>query len=243
MSPLQMSSLRSAIMSPRIIAATMACVLAVAAHQARAVTLGGSAALTTDYVWRGTSQSNEDPAVQAGFKASGAGGFYAQAWASSVDFAASNDADTEVDLIVGWAGNLSDTWAIDVNATHYRYPSTSVDLDWTELNATLTWHGNYWLQVAHSNDALAGGEAGTYALAGARFPLSDTFRLEAAAGHYWLDPDSGYDDYAHVQFGAAWAFKAPFELRVTVHDTDSTAERVFGDWAGSRVEAALQASF
>ncbi len=235
MSALHTSSPRSAI--------AMAFALLVPAHEARAVTFSGNAALTTDYVWRGTSQSDGDPTVQAGVRISGDSGVYGQIWGSGVDFAAANDADTELDLIVGWSGNLSETLAIDVNATHYRYPSTTVDLDWTELNATLTWRDHYWVQVAHSNDALAGGEVGTYALVGARFPLSDTFRFEVAAGHYWLDPASGYDDYAHAQIGAVWAFKAPFEMRVTLHDTDSAAERVFGDGGGSRVEAALQASF
>lgn len=203
----------------------------------------GNAALTTDYVWRGTSQSNENPAVQAGFKFATGSGLYLQAWGSSVEFTPDSDASTEIDLVAGWAGTLSDTLALDVNLTHYLYPSTTVDLDWTEAIATLTWREGYWLQVGHSNDALASEASGTYAQIGARLPVNDQLRFEAAAGHYWLDTDGGYDDYAHLQVGAVWAFASPFELRVTLHDTDATAERVFGDWAGQRVEAALQASF
>lgn len=214
-----------------------------AAGAAHAVDFSGGAAITTDYVWRGTSQSNEDPAVQASFKVAGDTGFYAQAWGSSVEFAPDTRASTEVDLVAGWSGALSDTLAFDVNLTHYLYPSTTVDLDWTEAIATLTWREHYWVQVGHSNDALATGTSGTYATLGARLPVTDTFRFEAAAGHYRLARNSGYEDYAHLQVGAVWAFAAPFELRLTAHETDSAAERGFGALAGSRIEAALQASF
>jgi hypothetical protein len=52
------------------------------------------------------------------------------------------------------------------------------------------------------------------------------------------------DGYTHGSVSAVWAFHAPFELRVTAHGTDSNAKRIFGeDFAGSRIEAALQASF
>lgn len=218
-------------------------VLTLAAAPAAAADFTGTAALTSDYVWRGTSQSNEDPAVQAGFKVAGDSGFYAQAWGSSVEFAPETRASSEVDLVVGWSGALNDALALDVNLTRYWYPSAAVDLDWTEAIATLTLHDDYWLQVGHSNDALASDARGTYAQVGARFPVTETFRIEAAAGHYWLDTAGGYDDYAHAQLGGVWAFSSPFELRLTVHDTDSSAGRVFGPWAGSRVEAAIQASF
>lgn len=210
---------------------------------AHALEISGNAALTSDYVWRGTSQSNEDPAVQAGFKVAHASGVYAQVWGSSVEFASQTRASSEFDLIAGWSGDLSDALALDVNLTRYVYPSTTVDLDWTEANATLTWGARSWLQVGHSRNALASGSPGTYAQLGARWPVTDAVRIEAAAGRYWLARDSGYDDYAHAQLGAVWAVSAPFELRLTLHDTDAAAARGFPGLAGTRVEAALQASF
>ena len=41
-------------------------------------------ALTTDYVWRGTSQADNGPAIQGGFDLT-AGGFYGGVWGSNVD--------------------------------------------------------------------------------------------------------------------------------------------------------------
>lgn len=212
------------------------------AAQVRAAGLNGNAALTSDYVWRGSTQSQGDFAVQAGAKLSGASGWYGSLWASNVEFAPDVHASSELDLVTGWSGALSDDWALDVNLTHYRYPSTTVDLNWTELNATTTWKRNYWLQVAHSTGALGTQEAGTYAQLGVKLPLGETVRLEAAAGRYWLDDALG-DSYSHGQLSGVWAFRAPFELRLTAHGTDSAARRLFPDMAGSRVEAALQASF
>lgn len=209
---------------------------------AYAATVGGSAALTTDYVWRGTTQTQGDPAVQAGFKASADNGLYGAVWGSNVEFAPETRASSELDVTLGWSGNVAEDWALDVNLTHYRYPSTTVDLNWTEAIGTLTWKQNYWAQLGYSTEALATDEAGIYAQVGAKLPLNEQVRLEAAAGYYWLD-DAYDDSYAHAQLGAVWAFKAPFELRVTAHATDSSARDLFPGLAGSRVEAALQAAF
>ncbi len=219
-----------------------ACLLLAVASSASAATLSGSGALTTDYVWRGTTQTQGDPAVQAGFRAAAENGLYGSIWGLNVEFAPETKASSELDFTVGWSGNVAEDWALDVNLTHYRYPSTTVDLNWTEAIGTLTWKQNYWAQLGYSTEALATDEACAYAQLGAKFPLNEQVRLEAAAGYYWLD-DAYDDSYAHAQLGAVWAFKAPFELRVTAHATDSSAKTLFPDLAGSRVEAALQASF
>lgn len=219
-----------------------ACLLLAVASSASAATLSGSGALTTDYVWRGTTQTQGDPAVQAGFRAAAENGLYGSIWGSNVELAPETKASSELDFTVGWSGNLAQDWALDVNLTHYRYPSATVDLNWTEAIGTLTWKQNYWAQLGYSTEALATDEACAYAQLGAKFPLNEQVRLEAAAGYYWLD-DAYDDSYAHAQLGAVWAFKAPFELRVTAHATDSSAKTLFPDLAGSRVEAALQASF
>lgn len=213
--------------------------------QAKAADVGGNAAITTDYVWRGSTQTSGDPAVQAGFKIAGENGLYASAWGSNVRFAPGSDANAEFDFTVGWGKALNDDWALDVNVLRYQYPSTAVDLNWTELNATATYKGNYWASVGHSNEALGYDASGTYALVGAKFPINEAFRVEAAVAHYFLDDGVvARDGYTHGSVGAVWAFKAPFELRVTAHATDSDAKAIFGDaYAGARIEAALQASF
>ena len=237
------SSVSRRLVPARVVSSSLAAGLLLAASaSASAATFSGSGAIATDYVWRGTTQTQGDPAVQAGFKATAGNGIYGSVWGSNVEFAPETKASSELDIIVGWSGNVADDWALDVNLTHYRYPSATVDLDWTEAIGTVTWKQNYWAQLGYSTEALATDEAGAYAQLGAKFPLSEQVRLEAAAGYYWLD-DAYDDSYAHAQLGAVWAFKAPFELRLTAHATDSSAKTLFPGLAGSRVEAALQASF
>ncbi|MDH5821677.1 TorF family putative porin [Luteimonas sp. RD2P54] len=208
----------------------------------QASSLGGSAGLTTDYVWRGTSQTQGDPAVQAGASIASDSGLYASAWGSNVEFPGSG-ASTEFDVAVGWSGAIAGDWAMDVNVLHYRYPSTEVDLDWTELNGRLTYAGRYWAAFGWSPEALGAEGDGLYSQAGVRWPVGETLALELAAGRYALY-DAYDDSYWHGQASAIWTFKVPFELRVTAHATDSSAERLFGESAaGNRIEAALQASF
>jgi len=210
--------------------------------EARAAGPSGSLALTSDYVWRGTSQTQEAPAVQAGLKFAADTGAYASAWGSNVEFAPGTGASSEFDIAVGY-GRTAGDWAFDVNVLRYVYPGTEGDLDWTELNGSLTWRDRYWLAAGWSPEALGSGENGTYLQAGARFPVGDAVRVEAAVGHYLLDDVYG-DRYTHAQLGAVWTVRAPLELRVTAHATDSSAERLFGrELAGHRIEAAVQASF
>jgi uncharacterized protein (TIGR02001 family) len=240
---MSLSVFRSREASTPLVAACAGAALMLVAASASAATLSGNATLTSDYVWRGTTQTQGDPAVQAGFKLAGDSGFYGSIWGSNVEFAPQTHASSELDFTVGWAGNLTNDLALDVNVLRYQYPATTVDLNWTELNGTLTWKGNYWLQVGYSPGALGSDDSGVYTQIGARFPINDKFRVEAAAGYYYLD--NVYDDsYLHGQLSAVWTVEAPLELRLTAHATDSNAEDIFGkDFAGDRIEAAVQAYF
>lgn len=204
--------------------------------------LSGSAALTSDYVWRGSSQTREDPAVQVGLKYAHRSGLYASVWGSNVKFKPDNGAGSEFDLVLGWAGKLAPDWALDAYLLRYQYPSATSTLNWNELNLALTWRDHYWLAVGHSTNAMASRTTGTYALLGARYPVNDQWRMEATLARYFL-ASSYADSYTHGALSVVWAFQAPFEARLTLHATDAAAKRLFPGMAGTRAEFALQASF
>ncbi|TGV64690.1 hypothetical protein EN803_33645, partial [Mesorhizobium sp. M2D.F.Ca.ET.160.01.1.1] len=88
------------------VVAALAGLLGIGSAQAQ-VQASGSAALTSDYVWRGSSQSEGDPAVQAGAKIAIASGWYASVWGSTVSFKPDNGARSEFDLVAGWSGALA----------------------------------------------------------------------------------------------------------------------------------------
>lgn len=204
--------------------------------------LTGNLALTSDYVWRGSSQTREDPAVQAGVKYAHDTGLYASLWGSNVKFVPDAGTDAEMDLALGWSGALAAGWALDVYWLRYQYPSADIDTDWNEVNASIIWRDHHWIAIGHSTHALASAFAGTYAQLGMRHLFNDQWRAEAAFARYFLDPDHA-DSYNHGSLGVVWIFHAPLEARLTWHDTDSAAEKLFPDMAGSRAEFALQASF
>ncbi|MDY0331738.1 MAG: TorF family putative porin [Thiomonas sp.] len=202
----------------------------------------GSVALTSDYVWRGSSQTREKPAIQGSFKYAHESGLYASVWGSNVKFKPDNGASSEFDIALGWSGKVAQDWALDVYYLRYQYPGSDVNLNWNEVNAAVTWRDNYWVAVGHSTNAMASKTTGTYALVGARYPINDTWRVEGTLARYFLDSTYA-KSYTHGSIGVVWAFKAPFEARLTLHGTDSATKQLFPGMAGSRAEFALQASF
>lgn len=94
-------------------------------------TFSANVALTTDYVFRGFSQTAEGPAVQGGFDAT-CGLFYAGVWASSLDFSGATDPNaavaTSVDASIemDWYAGIKPvtgkvTW--DLGVIYYTYPN------------------------------------------------------------------------------------------------------------------------
>ncbi|VWX47031.1 TorF family putative porin [Novosphingobium sp. 9U] len=86
------------------------------------ITVTGNVALTSDYRFRGVSQSGGDIAVQGGITISHSSGFYIATWASSLDV---GDAygSTEVDLFGGWTGEVSPGLTLDAGLLYYAYPN------------------------------------------------------------------------------------------------------------------------
>lgn len=209
---------------------------------AQAADLSGSAALTTDYVWRGTTQTDGGPAVQAGFKLASDSGVYGSIWGSNVNFPAAPDAWTELDLTLGWSRAIGQRWAVDVNVLRYAYPGTHGS-DWNEVNAIATFRGNLWLGIGHSTNALALRHPGTYAQVGGTHAFGQHFRREGGFAHYALRRGA-VDGYSHVWASGVWKLRGATELRATLHGTGEQADTLFrGDSAGRRVEFALQTSF
>lgn len=80
----------------------------------------GNVALTTDYIFRGITQTDGGPAISGGFDVE-AEGFYVGVWGSSVDF--SDDTTMELDLYGGYAfSGAGFDW--DIGVIYYAYPDS-----------------------------------------------------------------------------------------------------------------------
>lgn len=202
----------------------------------------GTATLTSDYVWRGSSQTLEKPAVQGSMKYSQKNGLYASVWGSNVKYETDLEAGSEFDLAAGWSGVLDKDWTLDVYLLRYVYPGSNFDLDWTEVNTNLIWQQNYWIGIGHSTNAMATENKGTYFSTGVKYPIWQNLRLEGALAHYRINTNAG-NGYTYGMVSAIWGFAAPFEARLTWHSTDNQAKQLFPGLAGSRAEFALQTTF
>lgn len=105
-------------------------------------TLNATASLTTNYVWRGVSQTQNRPAAQASITYSHPWGVYAGIWGSNVDFpdTRGKTATSEFDVYGGWKNTFSqlDDLGVDVGLLRYNYPNTH-GIDWTEYYAGLNY--------------------------------------------------------------------------------------------------------
>lgn len=90
---------------------------------APAAGLYGSTTLTTDYFWRGVSQTRDKLAFQGGIGYAFDSGPYLGAWASNVDFPVpgGHRSATEVDYNLGTTAPLAGDWNLDFGAMRYTY--------------------------------------------------------------------------------------------------------------------------
>jgi len=91
--------------------------------------VSANVSFTTDYIWRGMTQS-DGPAVQGGFDYEADSGFYASFWGSNVNF--NNGNGQELDYYAGYGFSLGDV-GVDVGYITYDYPDSDPDLKFEEI--------------------------------------------------------------------------------------------------------------
>mgnify|MGYP000459948296 CR=1 FL=1 len=103
-----------------LVASILGAVSTMASTSAMAVEgLSANAAVTSNYYWRGTTQTADESAVSGGIDYSDESGFYAGAWLSNVNFG--GNAAAELDLYFGYSGEMEGI-AYDVGYVYFNYP-------------------------------------------------------------------------------------------------------------------------
>lgn len=105
-------------------------------------TTTASVALTSDYLFRGVSQTSKNAAVQGSMAFNHASGAYLSFWASSIASAAGGQ---ELDSLLGYSGKAGDL-GYDVGVMRYNYPganaaSNGFDPDYNEVYASISGWG------------------------------------------------------------------------------------------------------
>jgi uncharacterized protein (TIGR02001 family) len=184
-------------------------------------TITANVALTSDYVFRGISLSDNGPAIQGGADYESEQ-FYAGVWASSLT------EDMEIDVYAGFTPSTGPIdW--DVGIIGYFYPGADDDgaeFDYAEVKVgashdfteQFTAGAAAFLAPENYGDT---GEA-VYLEINAAYEINDAFAINGAYGNQSVEEPAGpgtEDDYNTWNVGGTWATHG-FEVDLRYHDTD-----------------------
>lgn len=156
--------------------------------------------LTTDYLYRGISQTGHKPAIQGGFDFAHSSGFYAGVWGSSIswlsDAGAASNAGLELDTYLGFRNSFAEDFSYDVGYLRYNYPGTyaagATKADTDEIYGSI---GYKWVTLKYS------------------YSLGKTFGVPGARGTDYIDLSANYTfDGPGVTVGAHYGkqkYKGP----------------------------------
>lgn len=230
-----------------------------------AVTVNATAAVVSDYRFRGISQTDKNVAVQGSITVTHESGFYASAWGSSVSgyVVATNNTSQEIDLILGFKKTFGGT-TVDVGLLYYVYPKSGAGvtnfaepyLAVTQAIGPVTAKGT--IAYAPKQAALSLDQRSTSRTSPTRENLYLALDLSAGipgtgltlTGHLghsrgpsWLATTGRGNSYTDWNLGVAYTWKQ-LTLGVSYVDTNTTFFTPTGkDAAKGGIVASLTASF
>lgn len=155
-------------------------------------TVTANVGFTTDYIWRGISQTSHNPAVQGGIDYSHTSGLYAGVWGSNVSWisdsgaiaAGTGNATMELDTYFGFRNSFAGDFTYDVGFIRYNYlgnytPNVAggfVKADTDEIYGAISYK---WLTAKYSHGlgqflTVPGAQGTNYLELNASVPLGDS---------------------------------------------------------------------
>lgn len=182
--------------------------------------------LTSNYIFRGITQTNNGGAIQGGITYSEPStGIYGSVWGSNVKFPEDelnrSSAELEFDTTLGIANKIRENFSYNLYLTRYNY-TQAASYDYNEFIADLQF---YFLtgELAYSRDVYATGEPGTYFYIGINYDIPEKYafglrnvNLTGHVGRYDLPSNTtlytSYTDYliqlaktfGNYQLSLAW---------------------------------------
>ncbi|MDO8176785.1 MAG: TorF family putative porin [Undibacterium sp.] len=171
-----------------------------------------NAALTSDYRYRGISQTRLQAALQGGADyINNPSGFYAGAWLSSIKWIkdAGGKGNVEVDLYAGKRGEIAKDVSYDIGVLTYVYPSNALatSADTTEVYGQLG-YGPAYVKYSHSVTNLFGfadSKNSGYLDLGANFEVATGLTLNLHAGRQQVK-NNGVYSYTDWKIGVTKDF-------------------------------------
>ncbi len=184
----------------------------------------GNVSLTTDYLYRGVTQTDHRGAIQGGFDYAHPSGFYAGAWGSNISWLQDTStynagAGLELDTYAGYSAGFATDFTYNVGFLRYNYsgeyaPGT-VSANTNELYGSIGWkmltakYSRSFTNLFGVADSVGSGYLelnAVYTLEGPAVDLSAHYGKQTIK----TSPSTDYSDYnvkAAKAFGAyTWAF-------------------------------------
>ena len=234
---------------PHVLATTCVMLFAVLVRPTLAETsVYGELTLTSDYVFRGVSQTLSKPALQAEIGFEHSSGWHGFLWGSNVDFIddtlPDDGAHTEINLGIARDLAIGERVSARLGWIGYLFPGTDpgVDYDYTEWLVTLALDGNHAITFGHSADVFGSGAAGQFYALDTGIAINQHLSLGVELGYYDLDRAYGAS-YSYLELGLAGKARQ-VDWRLSHIATDSRAAGLFIDsTVGQRLVFTLSVSF
>jgi len=175
----------------------------------------GNIGLTSNYIWRGFTLSNDNAAIQGGLDYNWDTGFYVGTWLSNL-----YDGQYEIDVYGGYGFDVGAT-SFDVGVITYQLP---VSPDDGYVNETYLNFGWQWLSAgvaytfgSNDDDTVEFSKGDIYLYVGADFELKNGLGVGALYGDYDFDDANGVD-YGHWKL---YLSKSDFTFAYEQNDVDS----------------------
>lgn len=194
--------------------------------------ISGNLGVTSNYLWRGITQTNDKAAVSGGIDYTNDSGFYMGSWISNVE------SGNETDFYLGING-ASETIEYTLGAIYYHY-SQFDDADFAEIHADISINQfsagvayTPWGQANDKTSLFVEGDLYYYLSYG--FSLQDNWNLSFTVGHYDYENDGiAGDAYTHgqVDLGKSLGKYGDVNLSASKTDLKSYDDPVFSvSWA------------
>lgn len=207
--------------------------------------------LFSQYIFRGLTQTREDPALQGGVDYTHASGFYAGAWGSNISWL--NDANSyksssvELDVYGGYANTIGETGiSYNVGLWQYIFPGTKnpgiKKAETTEIYGSLTYGwltGKVSVVVSDGAFGYDNADGTTYSELNLNVPFGTGYTAIAHYGYQDFTGKSGdvsnsRFDFADWKIGLTKAFTNGVSIGGYYTDTDAK-KSVFTDASGQHL--------
>jgi uncharacterized protein (TIGR02001 family) len=192
--------------------------------------ISGNIGVTSNYLWRGTTQTNDTSAVSGGIDYTHNSGFYLGTWTSNL-----GGSDYEADLYAGY-GLKAGPVDLDMGAISYEYPVSETYFREVYLNASFNMFtlGAAYTVGSDDDNTATFSNGDLYISAKVALEVSKGLELGITAGSYNFKDDLG-EDYTHFQVSLS---KDDFTFAIDKNDlTDSGAgednPRISASWSKS----------